>query len=269
MDVKYMDDDMFMRDFKWTMEHEPESVQSQPGPWQSQLAEALLRMVSKPDYREALRGLPLIPLRGGRWVSAISGPIFFNKNTRGLKIPESVAISTVDEEAESNRNRRSLLAELGVKPCDGVEVSLLILERHQSKDFDAQKHTVQELIEHAVFMFQAKFQPPVVSFLWFATAQDGRCRGSSLYMHGNQPASSPIAIVMKEMAKKYPFIHPGYLEALRGNKDWMGWIRNSFGVAAIPRIAYPSANEDADLHLSPEFGFICRNVLRPSFWTFC
>ncbi|KAK4448413.1 hypothetical protein QBC34DRAFT_495382 [Podospora aff. communis PSN243] len=268
IDVKYMGDDMFMRDFKWKMEHESAAVQNQPGPWQTQLARALQRMVSNRDYREALRGLPLIPLRGDRWVPANGGPIFFNKNPRGLKIPTSVAISTVDEEAESNRIRRGLLVELGVKPCDGVEISLLILERHQSKDFDAQKHAVKELIEHAVFMFQAKFRPPVGSFLWFATAQDGRCRGSSLYMHGNQPANSPIAIVMKEMAKKYPFIHPGYREALPGNKDWLGWIRNSFDVAAIPRIAYYSAKDDGDLHLSSEFGFVCRSVPSPVFLDF-
>lgn len=258
--VRTLYDDMVVEDLSWTLEHEATAVHAKSSAWHSQLAQSFRGFIANENHGRTLRAMSLVPLRNGQWAPAHGRTIFFGNNTRGLKIPDTVTVDIIDPDAEKDAARRSFFFDLGVKPSDGMEISLLILKMHDSADFHPQAYTVQQLLEHVMFMFRAKFQPPPGSDIWFATAQGGRCKGSSLYTQGKYAPRSTLTAVMKDLAKEYPFLHGDYRTENPDNRNWLTWIQNSFGVASVPRIAYYPTPKQGSLRLSPEFSFLCRVI---------
>ncbi|GAB1312416.1 hypothetical protein MFIFM68171_02626 [Madurella fahalii] len=266
--VKELDDEQFLADLNWILTNEWSRFAQQNKTWHSQLAEVLVRVSSNDKHKERLLDMALIPLRDGQWVSPRGRSIFFGRGTKDLYIPESVPVYIIDPEAESDPRRKLLFTLLGARSCDAAEVCRLISDMHNDDSFNPEAVPREELLAHVMFMFRSSFTPPATADLWFATESDGRCKGSSLYMHGDFGPTSVERTLSMELAREFHFIHSDYEKALAAEGGaWVAWLQTNFRIATTPRIQ--SANMDAGgkYHLSNEFRYLFQNCPSPDVLT--
>lgn len=68
--VRRMDDQKFLTDMEWLIEHDRESFHARSDQWHSSLAKALLPLTEWPELRARIERLPIIPLMDDSWISA-------------------------------------------------------------------------------------------------------------------------------------------------------------------------------------------------------
>jgi hypothetical protein len=105
-----------------------------------------------------IQDICLIPLHDGNWTLAKGQSLFFSKGETSLEIPSGIEALIVDSTAESDLNRRRLFTSIGVKAWKAPEIYRLVLKIHESPDFDSKLLTVDQLISHAKFLYQALWQ---------------------------------------------------------------------------------------------------------------
>ncbi|KAF4467774.1 heterokaryon incompatibility [Fusarium albosuccineum] len=122
--------------------------------------------------------------------------------------------------------------------------------------------SLDELVEHVVFMFKASFDPPPGVDLWFVTADNQRVKGSSLYLPARsvqiRPSEAPIR---EHVEANYPLLHSAYADAFKKDGPvaiaWHTWVQRRLGinVSSLPRIATgaPRGRGSGTLRLSDEF----------------
>ncbi len=169
---------------------------------------------------------------------------FFSKSETSLEMPSGIEALIIDSTAESYLNRRRLFTSLGVKAWEAPEICRLVLKVHESPDFDPKSLTVDQLISHARFLYQASWQPPKTADIWFVTMQDERCMGRKLYIPGNVEKNSPAARIFAQLQKQFSVIHNEYLRLFTLDADWPMWLINNLGLSKIPRFI--------TLHVEPQ-----------------
>lgn len=260
--TRILDAEGFLEHLSWMISNDPRDFRQRHWRWHSQLAKVLLSLVNEKGLLESMKGLDIIPLSNGEWVSADVGPIYFSQGPERLTIPQTVPIRTINPVVERNLSRRNLLVHLGAKPRpDAADVCRLIIEMHRDSSFKLNSLTHAQLVEHIGFMFGASFDLPPGVDLWFATSNNQRAKGSSLYIRANVKAGSYEDRVREHVETNYPLIHGAYAGALAGDGPagvaWRTWIRRCFGIqlSTLPRISVgaPNGRGSGTLRLSDEF----------------
>lgn len=226
--------------------------------WHSQLAKALLPLVSNEHYRCIITKMKLIPLRTGNWVCIERHPVYFLCGAHGLNIPSGVELFVVDPEAANNCWRRKLFEQLGVKECDTFEVCRAIVGGYCGKPFHPLMLTRQELVAQATYLYERNWKTAEAIQFWFATANGGYAQGSKAYIREPVDEGSPQRRVYDILQAKFAFLHDDYTAAVpRADNKWRNWLTTSFGVSSLPRLikALPSRWGD-DIKLSEEIEFL-------------
>lgn len=238
-----------------TGEDTSQDFQKKRRQYHSDLAKILVPLLSDPMYIEQVRNLPIIRLRGGRWVSAIELPIFFPGDTDDWSIPEGVNAMVVQSHHAKASKINLLYSELGVERLSQTQIGQLIITTHESPNFSPSALSRKELISQAVFLFRARLKNLGNDSLWFAAEDNQYYNGSQLYHHseGKHTASSLLG-----PRSAFPFLHKDYLSAVTGSKqNWLSWLYESMDIWSIPRLvrSWPSDG----FEMSPHFRFILSN----------
>ena len=229
----------FLKDLQSMITHDPPIFHTKSAPWHSQLAEALIKLTTDSELLSMMQKMCIIPLQDGTWTSATGHAIFFSKGGSSLELPSGIDVLIVDSSAESDASRHKLFVALGVKAWETPEICQLILELHQSKDFDPLTLTTDQLISHIAFLYEASWQPRKDTDLWFATAQDKRCAGRKLYVAGSMESDSPASRIFAQLQKQFPVMHDSYLKAYPSDVNWIHWLVDNLGLSMVPRLITP------------------------------
>lgn len=98
--------------------------------WHTRAAKLLHRPFAMKWANEIahLRGMDLLPLEDGTWISASSGPVYFAQ-VEGMNIPSDVDLRLISKSV-TNPHRRTLFKDLGVTTAPAELVRMKILERY-------------------------------------------------------------------------------------------------------------------------------------------
>lgn len=260
--TRTLDDEAFLQDLSSMMSTYPQLFREKPRTWHEKLANVLLTLFTEERHCDLIKGLQIIPLSNNEWVSADSGPIHFSEGTKHHKIPETVPIRTVNRFIAQDPSRTNLLHHLGVKPrLDNADVCLLIKKLHEDVSFKPESLTPAQLAEHIVFMSRASFEPPSGTDLWFATRDNQRVKGSSLYIRVECKPGSSEDKIRNHVETHYPLLHDAYADAFSSLKvrevTWTRWALRCFNIhqSTFPRIFRGAhrGNGAGTLRLSDEF----------------
>ena len=105
-----------------------------------------------------LRQMPLLPLKGGTWVSATTGPVFFSR-VDGIDIPPNIGLRIIDESI-TDVHRRTLFQDLGVQEAAISLVRRKILEMYRQPGLLTDL-TVQTSKQHLTFLYLTQHLKPV------------------------------------------------------------------------------------------------------------
>lgn len=237
--VSRMSPRQFLEDLSVFIATETESFRNKTAEWHAQLAAALVKLSTDSELMPCIQDLPIIPLNDGTWTETRDRTIFFAKGETSLSIPEGIRVLIIDADAESDPSRRTLFTSLGVKAWEASEICRLIVKVHSSKDFQPNQLTTTQIISHAVFLYQASWQPPKGTDLWFATASGERYRGREMYIAGNKSSDSASGRLFTQLEKRFPVMHSDYLTTLASESGWPEWLVQNLGLSRIPRLVAP------------------------------
>lgn len=215
----------------------------------SGLAKILVPLLEDPEIMSQVRKLPLIRLRGGRWVSARESPIFFPGDNDDWSIPEGVDAMVVPSQQANDASIKLLYSQLGVVRLSQRQVAQLILTTHNSPSFKPMKLTLEDLISHAVFLFKADIKDIRRKRFYFQGENGTHHRGEDLYQYakGEHTAASLFG-----RRSPFPFLHNDYNSAIReSNNEWCTWLHQTMGIWPIPRLV--RSTSDTEFELSPHF----------------
>ncbi|KAI8716452.1 HET domain-containing protein [Fusarium sp. LHS14.1] len=257
-----LDSETFLHHLSSMISTTPQHVREKPREWHEKLANVLITLYNEERHRDCIKGLEIIPLSNSEWVSADTGPIYFSEETQQLKIPETVPMRTVSGSIKESPSQINLFRHLGVKPRpDSADVCLRIMKLHGDVSFKPDSLTHVQLAEHITFMFRASFYPPQGNDLWFATTDNQRVKGSSLYIRGQCKPGSLKDRIRKHIEKSYPVLHSAYARHFPSNElakeEWTQWAQHYFHIqpSTFPRISMgaPLGSRAGNLRLSNEF----------------
>lgn len=97
-----------------------------------------------------LKEMALLPLKGGTWVSATSGPVYFAK-VDGIDIPPNIGLRIIDETI-TNAHRRTLFQDLGVQEAPISLIRRKILELYEQPGL-LPDLSVQNSKQHLTFLY--------------------------------------------------------------------------------------------------------------------
>lgn len=229
----------FLEDLATVIATDAETFYERSFEWQSQLARTLIKLSTDVELMSLIQDLAIIPKNDGTWCAARDNNIFFAKNDASLCIPDGIRVLIVEPGVEADLNRRTLFTSLGVKAWEPPELCKIILKVHASADFSAENLSTSQIVSHAVFLYQASWQPPKGADLWFATTKDDRSRGRELYIPGNTNSDPAAARVFAKLEERFPVIHADYLSALFDATGWQDWLILNLGLSRIPRLVTP------------------------------
>ncbi|KAF2129618.1 hypothetical protein P153DRAFT_431538 [Dothidotthia symphoricarpi CBS 119687] len=237
--VSHLTPQEFLADLKSNITQDPQTFRTRSATWHSQLAETLVKLAADAELLSVIQGICLIPLNDGSWTSASGQSMFFSKGESSLEIPNGIEVLIVDSSAESDSIRRRLFVSLGVKAWEAPEICRLILQVHESPDFDAKRLTVDQLISHAVFLYKASWQPPKNTEIWFATMQNERCVGRELYINASIGTDSPASRIFAKLQTQFAVMHDDYRKCCLSDVEWPLWLVNNLGLSMVPRLVMP------------------------------
>ena len=229
----------FLKDLNSTIAQHPIAFRTKSATWHSQLAGTLVKLATDAEHLSMIQDMCLIPLDNGTWTSAKGQSIFFSKGEASLEIPTGIEVLVVDSSAQSDPDRCKLLTALGVKSWEAPEICRLILKTHESSRFDPKLLTVDELVSHAAFLYNASWQPPKTADLWFATVKEERCLGRKLYIPGSIESDSPATRIFKQLQRQFAVIHSDYFKAFAPDASWSTWFVGNLGLSMVPRLISP------------------------------
>lgn len=229
----------FLEDLRSMITHDLHFFRMKSALWHSQLAETLVKLTTNSELLSIMQIIRLIPLHDGTWTSAMGHSIFFSRGKSSLEIPRGIDVLILDSSVESDANRRNLFVALGVKAWETPEICRLILQLHQSTDFDPTTLASDQLISHTAFLYESSWQLPKDADIWFATVQDKRCVGRKLYITGSVEPDSAASRVFTRLRERFAVIHDGYLKAYPSEVGWPLWLVHNLGLSMVPRLITP------------------------------
>ncbi|KAI1451148.1 hypothetical protein F5Y02DRAFT_18390 [Annulohypoxylon stygium] len=211
--VRELTDEIFLEDLESMLSATSSIVYNKPLEWHAQLAQALLPMVDDPPKKKTLFRLPIIPLIDGDWTSADQQPVLLSKGFNVASFPISTTFQIVDPAAAAETHRRTLFGRLGILEIDTPQMCRCIADMHSSKSFRPDQLSKEELISHFKYLFEALWLPPnnVEIDLWFATSDNGRCKGSQLYMRETFLEGSSQVNVFQRLKERPAIAHKDHV----------------------------------------------------------
>jgi hypothetical protein len=229
----------FVEDLATMIATDAELFHSKTSKWHEQLAKTLVKYSTDIELMDLIQDLPIVPLSNGTWSAARDNNIFFATSNASLAIPDGIRVMIMDSDVPNDPHRRTLFTCLGVKALEPPEICRVILSVHASADFHPELLDRAQLVSHATYLYQAKWQPPKGADLWFATARNVSFRGREMYIPGSSSTSLAAARVFSVLEKHFPVMHTDYLRALPGDSEWLNWLVQNLGLSRIPRLITP------------------------------
>jgi hypothetical protein len=229
----------FVEDLATMIATDAELFHSKTSKWHERLARALVKHSTDIELMDLIQDLPIVPLSNGTWTAARDNNIFFATSNATLAIPDGIRVMIMDSDVPSDPHRRTLFTCLGVKTLDPPEICRVILSVHGSADFHPELLDRAQLVSHATYLYQAKWQPPKGADLWFATARNIFFHGREMYIPGSSSTSPAAARIFSVLEKQFPVVHTDYLRALPGDSEWLDWLVQNLGLSKIPRLITP------------------------------
>ena len=247
--------------------------------WHSRSADMLLLpFKNKWTIQKEVRGLPLIPLHDGSWVSGDVGSIFYPENA-GVPVPTDIGVRLVDQEALNVTSRHSLFSELGVRDCKPPVVIRSIVGRYNRWNAVDLTHSIEHLrylywhipesqksLDKSIYL---KDQEGAPVYRTFVTLGRDDLIVDDLYLESDEEYGAKRLLMQikdgdKILAPQFPahFLHVGYLkavspEARRYDLSWTDWLQTFAEVQSIPRLAssrYPTKLSNVFLHIAKHRG---------------
>lgn len=227
--------------------------------WHSCLASAIVATGA-----DNVRGLSIIPLRSGKWISAKSKQSFFPDLGEGAIVPKGIEVDVVEDAAAADHARRTLYHNLGVSTLDEATVFTLILQQHGRQTPSKCFWPADEVVEHGWFLFRAKSFPREFDLTKLMVAtRDAKLRsGKDVYM--DLPgAAFPLSKFLNKTASSVQYLDDSYYEVPGSQavdnpngpetlrKKWLRWLHDPIGVRTVPRLVVAGS-------ISPEFETIVK-----------
>ncbi|KAK4443440.1 hypothetical protein QBC34DRAFT_311031 [Podospora aff. communis PSN243] len=246
--VLELTDVSFLKDLEVMIAADPKDFQTRTADWHQELASVLLPLSRTDALRPLLKRLPIIPLSNGTWVSSSQNPVFTSSSLKLSRLPSSISLPLVASSASANTSRRLLYQSLGVQEISGARMCRYIVDAHNSASFKPEDIKRVDLISYATYLFKSSWQPPEDANidLWFATTDDGRCKGSQLYIRGDYKPDSATARIFDKLRQKYPTIRDNYFlgpvssDAVKLAEKSDCTVATYRGQAHWPQVLHPS-----------------------------
>src|SRR6266536_696970 len=243
-----MKDDDFLTDLNHLLEDYLMDFTKKASEWQSRLAGVLTNLLLDHPV-ECLRGLRLVELRTGRWVSLEAESAFF-PGEHDRTVPGGIEMQIVDPKAFRDPARRQLYSKLGVTDIENSTVQEKIVQLHKSWATHPSIST-SDLIAQAQFLFSTLWVNNDSSPIWIVTEQGRFAKGDEVYIDSDGQLTA--SKVFADNRAAFNFIHPDYLAAHKSNQvGWVQWIVRDVGVSKIPRLVV----NNSPFKLSKDFKFI-------------
>ncbi|KAM0264600.1 hypothetical protein ACHAPA_008265 [Fusarium lateritium] len=204
----------FLNHFRILLVEEESAFRKRSSSWHGELAKVLLSLMGDASIRNKIEVLPIIPIAEGKWVSAskIPKPVFVSEDLKPEDFPALSGLPIIEPEATAQKDRKALYQALGIATIAKDQICEFLCQHHASPEFEPEKWTTAQLIKHAKMLFQSSWRSPTGSVvLWFATADNERCKGSSLYFR-EEAGSSAYHKIFEHLEAKYPTLHPDYFK---------------------------------------------------------
>ncbi|KAK5629125.1 hypothetical protein RRF57_004840 [Xylaria bambusicola] len=214
--------------------------------WHSRLAQVLDPLVT--DYEERVMSLPFIQLRDGTLVSPGSGVLLFPVTSDNMPVPDEIRALVVHNDANSDHSRKILFQKLGAQTPDKTAVCRMILDTHNSKDFDYEAAQMTSLISHVSFLHKAGWDPVSPEVAVWVVAEDGsRHHGHRLYLNSGEPYSMKQLLnrcnADYSLTKYFSFMHLDYSTRFIKHEDRQ-WLQRTFGISDVPRLFHRSEHSE-------------------------
>lgn len=259
LDVRQQSSEQFVSLLQDYVKRSPTEFRKQRAEWHSRLAAAVNTIGA-----HAVRGLNIIALRNNKWTSCKAKKLFFPNLGEGITIPKGIEVDVVDDEAAEDENRRALYLSLGVCTLDEAKVFDLILQQHGRQGQSKASWAVEDVVEHAWFLFRAKSYPREFDLnrLLVASRDDNLFSGKDVYM--DAPDSRfPLSKFLDKTSANVHYLHDEYydfpssqtVDDPRGPETlrmkWLNWLHEAIGVRTVPRLVGAGG-------VSPEFATIVK-----------
>jgi hypothetical protein len=234
-----------------------QSFKAQSLSWHSTLARIILEMASE----QQASSLPLIPIRGGRWVRRVDAQCYFETDDATVfsRLPEGIpTLLIVRKEVLESAARVQLLRKLGVKELTRVEVCRLLIACHE--DSLATELETDALVSHAKYLFEVikpeLHVPKPKTFFVHDLDQKARVAANT-YLDTKDTAIPRMSALLPPEKCPDRLLHPSYSLEYSGRRQdvWLSWLQTFLGLRCVLRIA----DTTQTVRLTPELRFIAEN----------
>ena len=236
----------FFREFKSCIKKKGvEFLKNCSSEWHSNVARILR---SSNDFKRELAGLPLIPLRDGRWVCHSEKNLFLDAKTTNFAVPNGIDINLVDSEACKDKERKKFFRWLGITACDQAVVCKLILDLHMK----GRKGGIQDFISDAIYLFLAHDPTDELQLQNLKFVDHSMCLGSGDRFYIDEPSKAiAISKYSEEEESGVRMLHPEYFAAVQDlgkEHAFIKWLMKNCQFSTLPRLVRGN-------QLTQEFGF--------------
>ncbi|KAK3941989.1 hypothetical protein QBC46DRAFT_257257 [Diplogelasinospora grovesii] len=199
---------------------------------------AVAQVFSGLPNRKRLKRLPLLPLRGGQWVSANSGSVYL-PTTGGTPIPPGVDIQVLDPAAVANDDRKTLFVQLGATEPSLADVWASILKAYGSSGL---RVDMAESRAHLHYLYlthqpkQGRYEFKNIS-VYSHDDHVGQPHQEDFYLPSDHPYGPKALLEPTDDAPglRVAFVHPTYLEDVPSpptstHPSWKRWLHDFVGV---------------------------------------
>ncbi|KAF4632226.1 hypothetical protein G7Y89_g5909 [Cudoniella acicularis] len=250
--VKRLSAEDFLDDLSEFIATYPNDFQHMPNEWHSQLSNILDSLT--PKHEQLISSLPIIPLRDGKWVSPCTRNLLFPLQANGLIIPDNLNASVIHEDAANDPSRKSLLRKFQVQDAKESEVCRIILETHESEEFEYKAVSIAALISHATFLYKSGHKVKGSDdTLWIVASDGSRYPSRQVYMERLNP--DPVVQILSKHNNQFHFLHRDYYLSFSRDED-RDWLVEVLGVAMSPRLVHSQGHKAKSFAMHDDFRFL-------------
>jgi len=231
--------------------------------WHSRAADLMTSiLVRNPAVRLMMKDrLDLIPLSDGRWVKALTVPLFFPAPDEGPEIPQDLMV-TIQPTSAGNPSRRKLFTCLGAIDCPPDRVLQKLwasyLQHDGASNLAASKAHLRYLFWHFADHSDARFTR---LWLYDSNLRKVTSRQKIIYFPSDDefgpkellkavPAYGNSGRIVPECP--VPYINTDYMDLFhvytwRHSKCWPDWLETVLGVRRIPRLKHPAGSLSSEM----------------------
>ncbi|KAI2619995.1 hypothetical protein GGR54DRAFT_639761 [Hypoxylon sp. NC1633] len=247
-----------LRGLEWLLKSRYRTEAQRQEDYIEDLAKAILPSVHDQECKKLMQKIPIIAISGEGFVAADDEDIYMSLDD-DVELPGGLGGKIVDQRFARHTPIRRLYICLGGKQLNRSAVCDMIINMHTDPKFNPGKQKADDLIDHALYLYQSDFEHKAVASQIFILATNGkRVRA----MHAHQPYQGPGTELKHAAARYYQKHGLGYFlddRYLRLHKDkdvfdrivFANWLREHMDIYPIPRLV--TTEPDGRFKLTPEF----------------